>query len=72
MKKWMIVVSSAAFAVLQSATAQSPNEAMPGLDGLIHLEAKPEMVDLVPSFAVASVQRSVDFYVKGSGFAVKL
>ncbi len=72
MKKWIIVVSSAALAILQSATAQSTNEATPGPDGLIHLEAKPEMVDLVPSFAVASVQRSVDFYVKGLGFAVVL
>lgn len=72
MKMWMIVLVSAAYAVVQSAGAQSTNEVTPGPDGLIHLEAKPEMVDLVPSFAVASVQRSVDFYVKGLGFAVVL
>jgi hypothetical protein len=41
-------------------------------DGLIHLEAKPELVELVPSFAVASLQRSVAFYVNQLGFSVAL
>lgn len=41
-------------------------------DGLIHLEAKPELIELVPSFAVMSLQRSADFYVNKLGFAVVL
>ncbi|MFZ4599789.1 MAG: VOC family protein [Terrimicrobiaceae bacterium] len=41
-------------------------------DGLIHLEAKPELIELVPSFAVMSLQRSADFYVNKLGFTVVL
>lgn len=57
--------------VTDNATATPTPAPTPAGDGLIHLEVKPEMVDLVPTFPVASLPRAVDFYKK-LGFGVIL
>lgn len=58
-----------------SVIAQTPSPspaASPALeDGLIHMEAKPELMGLVPTFPVLSLNRSVEFYRK-LGFDVVL
>lgn len=44
----------------------------PGPDGLIRLEAKPELVDLIPTLSVTSLKQSVDFYATKLGFELIL
>ena len=44
----------------------------PGPDGLIHLEAKPELVALIPTLAVTSLKQAVEFYASKLGFEMKL
>lgn len=51
---------------------KAPVEIQPGEDGLIHLEAKPELVDLIPTLAVSSLRQAVDFYMKKLGFELVL
>lgn len=48
------------------------NAPQPGPDGLIHLEAKPEMVDLIPTLAVVSLKQAVEFYANKLGFELTL
>ncbi|MDX2079297.1 MAG: VOC family protein [Terrimicrobiaceae bacterium] len=49
----------------------SPAPTPSSADGLIHLEPKPELLGLVPTFPVLSLNRSVEFYRK-LGFNVVL
>jgi catechol 2,3-dioxygenase-like lactoylglutathione lyase family enzyme len=44
----------------------------PGPDGLIWLEAKPELVDLIPTLSVSSLKQAVEFYASKLGFALAL
>jgi len=44
----------------------------PGPDGLIRLEAKPELVDLIPTLAVSSLKQAVEFYANKLGFELRL
>ncbi|MEI6494235.1 MAG: VOC family protein [Verrucomicrobiota bacterium] len=44
----------------------------PGPDGLIRLEAKPELVDLIPTLSVSSLKQAVEFYASKLGFALAL
>lgn len=64
-------IASAAVVILGMGGLQG-QEARQGADGLIYLQAKPEMIDLVPTFNVISAARAVDFYVNKLGFAVVL
>lgn len=50
------------------AAPKADDEVKPGPDGLIHLVAKPEMVDLIPTLAVSSLKQAVEFYAKTLGF----
>ena len=43
-----------------------------GADGLIHLQAKPEMVDLIPTLSVTSLKQAVEFYANKLGFEMIL
>jgi len=55
-----------------SIQTQAPADVKPGANGLIHLEAKPEMVALIPTLAVADLKRSVEFYGNKLGFGLVL
>lgn len=52
--------------------AKTQTNVQPGPDGLIHLEAKPELVDLIPTLSVASLKQAVEFYAKKLGFELIL
>lgn len=54
------------------AQTNTPTNVQPGPDGLIHLEAKPEMVDLIPTLAVTSLKQAVEFYANKLGFQLTL
>ncbi len=62
----------ASFLLLAAGPEPSPTPPVVGPDGLIHLEPKPEMIDLVPTFPVLTMSRAVDFYTKKLGFSVNL
>ncbi|MFA7344640.1 MAG: VOC family protein [Terrimicrobiaceae bacterium] len=52
--------------------AKTQTNIQPGPDGLIHLEAGPELVDLIPTLSVASLKQAVEFYAKKLGFELIL
>ncbi|MEI6278197.1 MAG: VOC family protein [Verrucomicrobiae bacterium] len=54
------------------AQTNAPAEVKPGADGLIHLQAKPEMVALIPTLSVANMKRAVEFYGNKLGFELVL
>ena len=52
--------------------AKPQTNIQPASDGLIHLEAKPELVDLIPTLSVASLKQAVEFYASKLGFEMIL
>ncbi|MCX6969665.1 MAG: VOC family protein [Verrucomicrobia bacterium] len=52
--------------------AKTQTNVVPGPDGLIRLEAKPELVDLIPTLSVASLKQAVEFYASKLGFEMIL
>ncbi len=70
MKALLFLLAAAAVAVAEplAVPTPTPKEIKPGPDGLIHLEAKPEMIDLIPTLAVTSLRQAVEFYSNTLGF----
>jgi len=68
--KFLASLLFVALLAAEGANAQTNTNApvLPGPDGLIHLQAKPEMVDLIPTLAVATLRRAVEFYSSKLGF----
>ena len=64
----------AAVLAVPSSPAQTNKETniQPGPDGLIRLEAKPELVDLIPTLSVVSLKQAVEFYASKLGFELIL
>ena len=52
--------------------AKTQTNVLPGPDGLIRLEAKPELVDLIPTLSVSSLKQAVEFYASKLGFELRL
>lgn len=73
MKRLFALLSLAALVACPAAFAfPSDTNVQPGPDGLIHLQAKPEMVDLIPTLAVTSLKTAVEFYANKLGFELLL
>lgn len=51
---------------------KTQTNALPGPDGLIRLEAKPELVQLIPTLSVGSLKQAVEFYANKLGFELVL
>lgn len=67
-----LLTLSALLAITQADAQANTNTVQPGPDGLIHLEAKPEMVDLIPTLSVTSLKQAVEFYANKLGFELIL
>lgn len=67
-----LLTLSALLAITQADAQTNTNTVQPGSDGLIHLEAKPEMVDLIPTLSVTSLKQAVEFYASKLGFELIL
>ena len=74
MRFFLVPIAMAAALAVPNSHAQTnkPTNAAPGPDGLIRLEAKPELVDLIPTLAVSSLKQAVEFYVSKLGFELQL
>jgi len=70
MRFLLLLIAMAAVLAVPESFAQTNKETnvQPGPDGLIHLEVKPEMVDLIPTLAVTSLKQAVEFYASRLGF----
>ncbi|MCK9589793.1 MAG: VOC family protein [Terrimicrobiaceae bacterium] len=67
-----LVAMAVALAVPGSPAQTNTNVVQPGPDGLIRLEARPELVDLIPTLSVASLKQAVEFYASKLGFELIL
>ena len=69
-----VAIALAAVLAAPSSRAQTNKQTnvQPGPDGLIRLEAKPELVALIPTLAVSSLKQAVEFYASKLGFEMKL
>jgi len=69
-----VVIALAAVLAVSSSHAQTNKQTniQPGPDGLIRLEAKPELVDLIPTLSVSSLKQAVEFYANKLGFELRL
>jgi predicted enzyme related to lactoylglutathione lyase len=74
MRFYLVPIAVAAALAVPSSNAQTNKQTNvgPGPDGLIRLEAKPELVDLIPTLAVSSLKQAVEFYVSKLGFELQL
>ncbi|MFZ4779575.1 MAG: VOC family protein [Terrimicrobiaceae bacterium] len=78
MKRFPALLAASALLALTNSHAQTntPAKAQTNTqvapDGLIHLEAKPELVDLIPTLAVTSLKQAVEFYANKLGFEMIL
>ncbi|MEI8386393.1 MAG: VOC family protein [Verrucomicrobiota bacterium] len=74
MRFYLLPIAVAAALAVPNSHAQTNKQTNvgPGADGLIRLEAKPELVDLIPTMAVSSLKQAVEFYVSKLGFELHL
>lgn len=67
----LLLIATSLFITDQpAATTNAPSPSPSPADDLIRLQPKPEMIDIVPTLTVLSLQRAAEFYIKKLGFSL--